>query len=1069
MILFVFLPLPAMAQDGCAGQVARTVSVEGVVEIQRAGDTTWIPAVLNDPLCPGDRIRVMADSRAALAMSNESVLRLDQNTSVTVVAPEKPKKLLLRLISGAVHFFSHLPRSLSVETPFVNGVVEGTEFFVKLETDRTHWTVFRGRVATTSEHGDLLLSDGKSAVFRSGEAPELVTLVRPRDAVQWALHYPALLRIDPSDLQTPLTIAQRLMSVGRVDEAKKQLDTVPDSGIRGSDAHALRSIIAVVQNQKEQALLEAHKAVEAAPDNAAAHLALSFALQADFNIEDALEAAKKAAALDGENGLVRARLAELYMAVGDIDRALIHAKSGAALSPDVSRSYTVLGFAYLAQIRLDQSEQAFAKAIRLDSSEPIPRLGRGLVKIRRGDLDLGREDLEIAVSLDPNNSLIRSYLGKAFFEEKRDDPAGRQFEVAKTLDPNDPTPWLYDAVRKQTENRPVEALQDLQRSIELNDNRAVYRSKLLLDDDLAMRSAGLGRIYNDLGFGQLALAEGWKSLAADPTNHSAHRFLADTYASLPGHQTARVSELLQSQLLQPANLTPIQPQLAVADQRIVSGGGPSDPSFNEFNPYFVRDRVALQISGAYGTQDTRGDDVVVSGLYRNFSFSLGQYHSETEGYRDNNEQKHDIYNAFLQYQFNSKASLMAEIRFKDDEFEDLPQRFDKDNFLETEDHNEELTTTRIGGRYAFTPQSMLIGALTYQSADFDTEVLPVVDIDHSQSGYIGEVQHLFQYGNLKVVTGGGHLTQEVERTTTLSFVIPPGIPITDVTEEDIDSTHTNLYIYPSISLFDQLVLTAGVSAEWFDVDVVDDDQVNPKLGAVWTPLAGTMLRAAYFRTVGRTFIGDQTLEPTNIAGFNQFYTDFEATDAYRYGLGLDQKLLTTLFTGAEFAQSDLEVPFTNLNTLTVENADWKETIGRGYLYWIPMNWMSLRGEYIYEYLNRGPSPMFGNEQVDNVTTHRVPLEIGFYCPYGITLKFKTTYVEQEGDFVNMETSAIEPGDDAFWVADASISYRLPRRFGLITLSAINLFDEDIHYQDTDPENPTIAPEQTILLRATFVF
>ena len=56
-----------------------------------------------------------------------------------------------------------------------------------------------------------------------------------------------------------------------------------------------------------------------------------------------------------------------------------------------------------------------------------------------------------------------------------------QFAIAKELDPNDPTPWFYDAIRLQTENRPVEALRNIERSIELNDNRAVYRSRLLLD------------------------------------------------------------------------------------------------------------------------------------------------------------------------------------------------------------------------------------------------------------------------------------------------------------------------------------------------------------------------------------------------------------------------------------------------------------------------------------------------------------------------------------------------------------------------------------------------------------
>ena len=65
--------------------------------------------------------------------------------------------------------------------------------------------------------------------------------------------------------------------------------------------------------------------------------------------------------------------------------------------------------------------------------------------------------------------------------------------MAKGLDPLDPTPYFYDAIRKQTVNRPVEALEDMQTSITLNDNRAVYRSRLLLDEDLAARSASLAQ------------------------------------------------------------------------------------------------------------------------------------------------------------------------------------------------------------------------------------------------------------------------------------------------------------------------------------------------------------------------------------------------------------------------------------------------------------------------------------------------------------------------------------------------------------------------------------------------
>ena len=135
----------------------------------------------------------------------------------------------------------------------------------------------------------------------------------------------------------------------------------------------------------------------------------------------------------------------------------------------------------------------------------LPRLGLGLAKIRDGDLVEGRKEIEIAVSLDPDNSLIRSYLGKAFYEEKRDKMADDQYGMAEKLDPKDPTPFFYEAIKKQSINRPVEALEDMQKAIELNDDRAVYRSKLLLDSDLAARSASLARIYTDLGFQDLAL------------------------------------------------------------------------------------------------------------------------------------------------------------------------------------------------------------------------------------------------------------------------------------------------------------------------------------------------------------------------------------------------------------------------------------------------------------------------------------------------------------------------------------------------------------------------------------
>ena len=53
----------------------------------------------------------------------------------------------------------------------------------------------------------------------------------------------------------------------------------------------------------------------------------------------------------------------------------------------------------------------------------------------------------------------------------------------------------------------------------------------------------------------------------------------------------------------------------------------------------------------------------------------------------------------------------------------------------------------------------------------------------------------------------------------------------------------------------------------------DKDQFNPKFGVIWNPVPNTTLRGAIFRTLTRTLVEAQTVEPTQVAGFNQFFDE----------------------------------------------------------------------------------------------------------------------------------------------------------------------------------------------------
>jgi len=1073
----LFMGFPATfvgAAETCNKWGAKVVSVQGIVQARKAGETEWLPVNLYDAYCPGDIIRVLELSRAAVVLRNEATLRLDQNTTITFAGPEKEKTFLLKLLSGAAHFLSRIPRTLKVATPFVNGAVEGTEFLVRVEQELTFLSVFEGKVAASNEAGSLLLASGQSAVALKGQAPVLQVVVRPRDAVQWALYYPPVIyypgevREDRRDPRFLAYSASQLLAVGRVDEADAEIGRALSIDPNYSDALALQSIIAVVQIDREKALSAAWQAVEADPNSATAHIALSYAQQAHFDLEGARASLEKAVQLDPENALAWARLAELQASFGYLTRSVEAAEKAVALDPSLSRTQTVLGFAYLTQVRIGESDEAFEKAIQLDQADPLPRLGLGLAKIRVGKLEDGRAEIEIAASLDPNNSLIRSYLGKAYFEEKRTNLDGPEYEIAKELDPNDPTPYFYDAIRKQTINRPVEALRDFEKSIELNDNKAVFRSKLKLDSDEAARSASLARIYSNLGFQQLALVEGWKSVNTDPTNHSAHRFLADSYSVRPRHEIARVSELLQSQLLQPTNITPIQPRLVESNLFLISSGGAADISFSEFNPLFNRNGATAQFSTLAGEHDTIGGELVLSAIQNKLSWSLGYTLFNTDGWRENADQNDKIANGFLQYELSYKTSVQAEYRYRDIDRGDVQLTFFEDDFLPNLRKEDETKTVRLGLRHAFSPGSDLIGNFQYANADrSDLDSDPVFtrqDVETDEDAYAGELEYLLRSKYINLVTGAGYTRLKREDDVFIDFL---GIPVVRRTlDSDVD--HTNLFLYSYIKPLENLTVTVGGSGDFFDPDdddvQKDQDQFNPKFGIAWNPYTDTTVRGAAFRVLKRTLITDQTVEPTQVAGFNQFFDEVNATDYWVYGGAIDQKFTQSMYGGAEFTYRNLNVPFVDLITGNLKNSNWDEYLARAYLFWAPHKWLALSAEWLYERLERDEDYGDGTSNAD---THSVPLGINFFHPSGLSGSLKGTYKNQEGQFeFKNDIGNFKKSDDDFFLVDAAITYRFPKRYGFFTVGVSNLTDENFEYFDTDRDNPRFQPDRVFFGKVT---
>jgi hypothetical protein len=329
--------------------------------------------------------------------------------------------------------------------------------------------------------------------------------------------------------------------------------------------------------------------------------------------------------------------------------------------------------------------------------------------------------------------------------------------------------------------------------------------------------------------------------------------------------------------------------------------GPAEASLNEFNPLFFRNQFALLASAIAGGNATLGGELVLSGVWGRVSYSLGQFHHETDGFRQNNDQTQDIYNAFVQAALSHKTSLQAEFRQKDFERGDLPLRFDPNNFISTLRQKDDIGSIRFGLHHAFTPQSDLIASVIYRGADFHTDVFPGFDMSRDDDGFLTEFQHLFRSERFHVISGIGYFN--ADRTTVVNRPRMPRLI------EETDVRHPNLYVYTQINYPKNVTWSIGGSGDFLKGAIVDRDQFNPKLGLTWNLLPATTLRVAVLRVLKRTLISSQTVEPTQVAGFNQFFDDPDGTESWRYGIGIDHKISRLLYGGVEFSRREMDVPF----------------------------------------------------------------------------------------------------------------------------------------------------------------
>ena len=723
----------------------RIIEIQGLVEVFPKGGAGWSAVQTNWILRPFDRVHTAGNSRVALRWSDESVVSFGASTELEILPPSSPgDQAGLHLVRGIISFFHRdQPGHIHIITRGAVAGVEGTEFALAVDNaDTTTLSVIDGKVRIGNPQGSLLLTNGEQAVTALGQAPVRTAGFVANNLLQWCFYYPAVL--DPDDLH--LTAGERkylaaslsayrsgdllaalekypaagtnasdggkvyhaalLLSVGEVAEAEAVLSSIADwSGGPVRLADALRQLIAAVKDQPSVSTAQ--------PELATELLAASYFEQAhavrETSLENALKLAQQATEVSPNFGFAWERVAELEFSFGHTHEALKDLRKSLDLAPNNAQALALTGFIEAGQGRPGKARDWFDRAIAADAALGNAWLGRGLVRIHVGDQAGGKEDLLVAAALEPQRAVLRSYLGKAYATSGDDVRATKELALAKKLDPNDPTAWLYSALLNQQDNEINDAIRDLEKSQSLNNNRSVYRSQLLLDEDSAVRSANLAWMYQDDGMFDLSQREAGRAVSTDYANYSAHLFLANSYDQLRDpdftnlrFETPAVSEFWIANLLAPTS----------------AGWLSTITSEQPYAKLFDQDRFGLISDTTYLSRQAWNERAAQFGTSDKISYNLETTYIHDPGQYPNNDFESRDVNFSLKFQLTPQDSVFANIEQAELKYGDVNEYYNEPPNPAPVRNNETQSPNFYGGfHHEWSPGVHTLFFASYSTAD----------------------------------------------------------------------------------------------------------------------------------------------------------------------------------------------------------------------------------------------------------------------------------------------------------------------------------------------------------------
>ena len=634
---------------------------------------------------------------------------------------------------------------------------------------------------------------------------------------------------------------------------------------------------------------------------------------------------------------------------------------------------------------------------------------------------------------------------------------------------------------------------------------------MLLDQDRAVRGVDLARIYTDLGFNELGLVTARRSADEDQSNYSSHLFLASHYREVPFFAPAYLSEILQARIYQPVGVNAARPDVVA-----------ESVSFNEYTALFDRPRVRGFGDFAYQRTDTDLSEVVgrnnplaslitlddsdgwsgtvVGTVNRDRLSGAFTYQKITDdGFRFNNDEKIVNYRGFLEWAPTYRDTIQLNALLGRQETGDLPlrllpilftsERFDTGlwniglGYHRTLDPAMDLVVSAIYNRTKQTALPFFCGGTT-------TGACGPVAVGTTSTGILDgpqlEAQYVWRMPWMTWVLGAGGFQGKVTLQSSAGG------------ELDHDDDFANGYAYVTLRPTSRLDVTLGATEQHVDAPVgllaprdsqipaaevsFDDSRLSHKVGVTYRPFAHTTIRGASYSRLAPAIGRIQTLEPTQVAGFNQFFFEPGGTHSRAWGGGIDQEFGSHFFAGGQYLRRRLDVPeavcsnpdpFSGCAGQTptdIEQKFSRNADASAYLSAVLSPRATFGVDYSYEKRD------FDETRVNNDglfqdynKTWRLAPNLRYFWTNGMFATARATWYNQKIDeFDDLSSPERHVRTADFWLIDVTAGYRLPNRYGSIILEAHNLSDREFEAFDRAVED-TFVPARTVTLRLDITY